>query len=78
VNDALGRLADDAVAHHPRAQLHFDLAHALLRALEPHRTPQFLGLTAGKPGGDHRHAQQLLLKERDTEGARQHRLERRM
>ena len=63
---------------HPLAQLHFDLLHPLLGALEAHRAPQLLGLAAGEPGGHHRHPQQLLLEERHAERAREHRLERRM
>ena len=63
---------------HPFAQLYLDLPHPLLRSLEPHRAPQFLGLPAGEPGGRHRHAQQLLLEQRHAERALQNRLERRM
>ncbi len=63
---------------HPLAQLHLDLLHPLLGALEAHRAAQLLGLAAGEAGGHHRHAQQLLLEERHAERAREHRLERRM
>src|SRR5206468_8457095 len=40
--------------------------------------PQIFGLAAGKSRRDHGHAQQLLLKQRHAEGARENRLERRM
>jgi histidinol-phosphate aminotransferase len=43
-----------------------------------HPAPQLLGLPACKPGNDHRHAQQLLLKQGHAEGALQHRLQFRM
>ena len=48
------------------------------RALEAHGAAQFFGLAAGEAGGDHRHAQQLLLKQRHAQRALQHRLERGM
>ncbi len=68
----------DAVALHARAQLHFDIRHALFRALEAHGAAQLLGLAARESGGDHRHAQQLLLKQRHAQRAPQHRFERGM
>jgi len=43
--------------------------------LEPHRPPQLFRLAAAEPRQGHRHAQQLLLEERDTEGALQDRLQ---
>ena len=49
---------------HARAQLHFDIRHALFGALEAHGAAQLFGLAAGESGGDHGHAQQLLLKQR--------------
>ena len=63
---------------HAGAQLHFDFRHALFRALEAHGAAQFLGLAAREAGGDHGHAQQLLLKQRHAQRALQHRLERRV
>ena len=70
------RLAGDAVALHAGAQAAFDILHALLRALEAEGAAQFLGLAAGEAGGDHGHAQQLLLEERHAERAREHGFER--
>ena len=61
---------------HAGAQLHFDIRHALFGALEAHGAAQFFGLAAGESGRDHRHAQQLLLKQRHAQRALQHRLER--
>ena len=63
---------------HALAQLHFDLLHALLGALEAHRAAQVFGLAAGEAGHHHRHAQQLFLEQRHAERALQHRLEQRM
>src|SRR5207302_1980878 len=56
----------------------FDLLHAPFRSLETERAPQLLRLAAAEAGGDHRHAQQLLLEQRDAERAREDRLERGM
>ena len=56
----------------------FDLRHPLRRSLEAHRAAQFLRLAAGEIRDDHRHAQQLLLKQRHAERALEHRLEQRM
>ena len=69
-------VAGDAVPRHPLAELHLDLLHALLGALEAHRAPQLLGLAAGEAGGHHRHPQQLLLEQRHAKRPREHRLER--
>ena len=77
-DDLLRRVAGDALARHAVAQLHFDLLHPLLGSLEADRAAQLLGLAAGESGGDHRHAQQLFLKQRHAERARENRLERRM
>ena len=43
--------------------------------VEPHGAAQLLGLAAGEARRDHGDAQQLLLEERDAEGALEHRLE---
>ena len=67
--------AGDAARRHAGAQPRFDRLHALRRALEAHRAPQLLGLAAGEAGRGHRDAQELLLEERDAEGAFQDRLE---
>ena len=61
-DDIVLRLAGDAIARHAGAQFHFDIGHALFGALEAHGAAQLLGLAARESGGDHGHAQQLLLK----------------
>ncbi len=75
-NDFFLRFRRDAVVRHAGAQLGFDFAHARLRALEAHGAAQFFRLASGEVGGDHRHAQQLFLKERDAERALEHGFER--
>jgi hypothetical protein len=75
---AVLHFAGDAVARHAGAQLHFDIGHALFGAFEAHGAAQFLGFAARESGGDHGHAQQLLLKQRHAERAAQHRFERGM
>ncbi len=62
-DNLLGRPGVDALPRDPGTQLLLDLPHACLRALEPHRPAQLLGLAAGEPGRHHRHAQQLFLEE---------------
>ena len=66
------------VPRHAVAQLHLDLLHPPFGSLEAHRAPQLFGLPAGESGRHHRDAQQLLLKQRHAERARENRLERRM
>ena len=75
---SLGRGAGDSLPRHAVAQLHFHLLHPPFRPLEPERAPQFFGLSAGESRRHHRHAQQLFLKQRNAERARQNRLERRV
>ena len=77
-NNLLGHLAGDALLRHPVAQLHFHLLHPPLRSLEAERAAQFLRLAAAETGGDHGHAQQLLLEQRHAQRARENRLERRV
>src|ERR1019366_8417390 len=72
-NDLLLRFARDTVALHARAQLHLDVAHAQLAALEAHRATQLFRLSTRESGSDHGHAQELLLKERYPKRAFQHR-----
>ena len=62
--------AGNPLPRHALSQLHLNLLHAPLRSLESERAAQFFGLTAGKPGRDHRDAQQLLLKKRHAERPR--------
>src|SRR5271166_381299 len=61
-NDLLLRLPRDPVALHALAEVHFDVVHPLLTALEAHRATQLFRLSPGKSGSDHGHAQELLLK----------------
>src|SRR5262245_16248675 len=50
-DDLLRRLAGDPLARHPVAQLHLDLLHPPLGALEAERAAQLLGLAAAESGG---------------------------
>ena len=68
----------DSVVRHAGAQLGFDFAHARLRAFEAHGAAQFFGFAAAEVGGDHGHAQQLLLKQRYAQRAFEHGFERGM
>ena len=77
-HDLLLRRGVDSPLGHAAPQLLLDRSHPLLRALEPHRAPQFLRLAAREARGDHRDLEQLLLEERDAEGALQDRLEGRV
>ncbi len=78
LHDLILRRAGDAVALHAAAQLVFHLPHARLRAPEAEGAAQLFGLASSEPGGDHGHAQQLLLEERHAQRAGQHRLQRSM
>ena len=75
LDDAFGGLAGDAVARHAVAELHLDLLHPLLGALEPHRATELFRLPAREARRHHGHAQQLLLEKRHPQRPRQHRLE---
>src|ERR1019366_3450476 len=77
-DDLLLRFGRDAIALHARAQLDLDIAHAHLAALEAEGAPQFLSFATAEAGGNHGHAQQLLLKERHPQRALQYRLQRGM
>src|ERR1017187_9936445 len=77
-DDLLLRFGRDAVTLHAHAELDLDIAHAHLAALEAEGAAQFLSFTAAEAGGNHRHAQQLLLKERYPQRAFQYRLQRRV
>ena len=61
---------------HASAQFHLDVLHARFGALEAQGAAQFFGFASRESGGDHGHAQQLLLKQRHAQRARQHGLER--
>src|SRR5271156_4154153 len=76
-NDLLLRFTGNAILFHATAKSGLDIFHASLRALESHGAAQFFGFASSKVGGNHGNAQQLLLKQRYTQSARQHRFERR-
>ena len=78
MHDCLLHRASDAVRRHAGAEPLFKIRHAFFRAFESHGAAQFLGFAAAESSGDHRHLQQLLLKQRHAERAAQHRLERRV
>jgi len=65
------RLTGNPLRGHSAPQFHFYIAHACFRSLESHRPPQLFGFTTAEPGADHRHFEQLLLKQRDAQRALQ-------
>ena len=71
-------LAGDAVGGHAAAQLAFQILHARHGAAHADGAAQLFGFAAGEVGDDHRHADELLLKERNAEGALEHGLQQRM
>src|ERR1035437_2491217 len=77
-DDLLLRFRRDAVTLHTRAKFDLDIAHAHLAALEAEGAAQFLGFATTEAGGNHRHAQELLLKERHPQRAFQYWLQRGM
>src|ERR1700736_2379792 len=50
--------------------------HTSFGAFESHGPAQFFRFASREAGHDHSHAQELLLKKRNAQRARQHRLER--
>ena len=70
------RIRPDAVARHPRAQPALQILHALHRSPHAHCPPQLFRLRAAETRHRHRHAQQLFLKQRNSEGPFEHRLQR--
>src|ERR1039458_2505527 len=77
-NDLLLRFRRNAVTLHARAEFDLDIAHAHLAVLEAEGAPQLFRFTAAEAGGNHRHAQQLLLAEPYPHRAVQYRLQRRV
>ena len=75
LDDLFLHLAANSSLVHPTPQTLLDLSHALDRAFEAHRSAQLLGLAAREPGRRHRHAQDLLLKDRYTQRPLQNGLE---
>src|SRR5580658_10778559 len=71
-DDLLLCFAEDSVTLHASAQLFFDPFHSRFRTFEAHRAAQLLRFAAGKVGGDHGHAQQLLLKQRHAQRSAEH------
>ena len=54
---------------HAGAQFGFDFFHAGFRSFEAHGAAQIFGFAAGEVCGDHGDAQQLFLKERNSQRA---------
>ena len=77
-NDLLLRLRRNAVALHPFPQLDFDVPHTLFAALKTKGPAQLFCLSTAESRGNHRHAQQLFLKQRHAQGALQNWLQRGM
>ena len=67
-----------SVSLHAAAQLYLDFFHARFGALESEGAAQFFRFAARESRGNHGHAQQLFLKQRHAQRAREHRFERRM
>ena len=62
LDNAILRLACDAVAIHSFTQLHFHFPHSFFGTLEAKGPAQILRLSAGEPGRDHSDPNQLLLE----------------
>ena len=67
-----------AVGGHAGAELDFEVLHALPGAAHADGAAQLFGFGSGEIGDGHGDAEELLLKERDAEGALEHGLERRV
>src|SRR2546426_4294484 len=78
MDDLILNVPGDAILIHSLPQLHFDFFHAFLGSLEAERAAQLFRFAAAESGGDHRHTQQLFLKQRYTQCPFEYRLERRM
>src|ERR1700722_162982 len=76
LNDSVLYAWSDSLLVHATTQFFLNVFHARRGAFEAEGAPQFLGFAACESRGDHGHAQQLFLKERHTERAREHWLER--
>ena len=74
----LPRVGADGVGGHAAAQAGFQLLHAGQGAAIADGAAQLFGFTAREAGHDHRHADQLLLKQRNAQGAPEHQLQQRM
>ena len=75
-DDLLLRLAGDAVLRHALAAASTSISRIRFSdRFEPKRAAQFFGFAAGEIGGNHGHAQQLLLKQRHTQSAFKHRFQ---
>ncbi len=68
----------EAVLCHAAPQLRFNFVHAFFRTLETHRSTEFFRFAACEVRRNHRHTEQLFLKERHTQSSFQYRCERRM
>ena len=78
LNNLLLRIGANTVGSHSLAQLDLQFSHSGLRTAHAHGPPQFFRFSATEVGDDHRHANQLFLKERHSERSFQHRLQQRM
>src|SRR6059036_209079 len=78
MDDLILNVAPDAVSIHSLPQLHFDFLHSSFGPLEAECAAQFFRFAAAESGRDHRHSQQLFLKQRYTQCSFENRLERRM
>ncbi len=67
-DDFLG-FGGDVVGGHAGAELEHELAHALEGAAHADGFAELFGFGAGEVADDHGHAEELLLKEGDAEGA---------
>src|SRR5437867_13342053 len=75
MDDLVLNFAGDTVLIHSLTQLHFNFFHASLGLLEAERTAQFFRFAAAESGRDHRHSQQLFLKQRYAQSPSEERLE---
>ena len=76
--DRVGVLPDDAVVRHSLEQRVGELEHLLGGALGAHRPAQLIGLGGAEVGDVDHHLHQLLLEQRDPEGALQRLLQPRV
>jgi hypothetical protein len=76
LDDVVLGLGADAVVGHAGAEAAFEVFHALHGAAHADGAAELFGFGAGEAGDGHGHAEKLLLKEGDTEGALEDRFER--
>ena len=76
--DVVGDIAHQAVALHAGVQLLLHRLDPLDAALGPHRAAEHIGILPRQVADGHAHLHELLLEDRDAEGALEHRLQLRM